>query len=136
MAKKKKRSTIPNKGGRPPIHATPEDFEAAANGYFLECELREAAPTVTGLALAVGFSSIQSLDETSKRPGFLEPVKRAKLRVENSYEQCLRGDKSPVGSIFALKNFGWRDKQEVEHSGGVSIYERIRAAKTREEGGA
>jgi len=36
------------------------------------------------------------------------------------YEKALQGH-SPTGAIFALKNFGWRDKQDVELSGGVNI---------------
>ena len=36
------------------------------------------------------------------------------------YEKSLRKD-GKTGDIFALKNFGWRDKQEHEHSGGVNI---------------
>ena len=36
------------------------------------------------------------------------------------YEKALHG-RSPTGAIFALKNFGWTDKQDVELSGGVNI---------------
>ena len=39
----------------------------------------------------------------------------AKLKVENSYEKELRG-KFFAGAIFALKNFGWSDKMETEHT--------------------
>lgn len=35
------------------------------------------------------------------------------MRVENAYEQRL-GEHSPTGAIFALKNFGWKDKTEAE----------------------
>ena len=44
---------------------------------------------------------------------FSGTVKRAKLLVEHAYELDLRTQK-PVGAIFALKNMGWSDKQEVE----------------------
>ena len=36
------------------------------------------------------------------------------------YEKALQG-RSPTGAIFALKNFGWTDKQDVELSGGVKV---------------
>lgn len=132
MAKKSKKSDVPNKGGRPPIHATPEAFESAANAYFLACEVNHEAPTVTGLALAVGFSSIQSLNDTARRPGFSEPVKTAKLRVENSYEKDLRSGIAPAGPIFALKNFGWRDKQEVDVDLKVTPAALFASAKKKE----
>ena len=35
--------------------------------------------------------------------------------VEHGYEKDLRSDK-PTGSIFALKNMGWVDKQEIDHT--------------------
>ena len=34
------------------------------------------------------------------------------LRVQDSYEQYLRTNNC-VGSIFALKNMGWRDQPEI-----------------------
>ena len=40
--------------------------------------------------------------------------------VECEYEKRLAGQ-SPTGAIFALKNMGWKDKSEVEQSGGLSI---------------
>jgi len=44
--------------------------------------------------------------------------------VEICLEQRLDAA-APVGAIFNLKNnFGWKDKTEQEHSGGISV-ERI-----------
>ena len=37
----------------------------------------------------------------------------ARLIVENSYEMELRKE-GRTGTIFALKNFGWKDKIEYE----------------------
>ena len=36
------------------------------------------------------------------------------------YEKALHS-RNPSGPIFALKNFGWTDKQDVELSGGVKV---------------
>ncbi len=66
-------------------------------------------PTITGLALYLGFSCIQSLDKYMNRgPKFSAVVKRGKTRVEHRYERNLSSDK-PTGAIFALKNMGWKD---------------------------
>jgi len=73
--------------------------------------------TFTGLAYHLGFCERRSLNDYAKRKDELStPIKRAMLRIEQSYEEALRGNNS-TGSIFALKNRGWTDKQEVQLSG-------------------
>ena len=107
------------KVGRPPIWDDPKALEDSVEEYF-KCE----SPTWTGLALHLGFESRKSLWEYGKKPEFSNPIKRALLRIEESYEQGLRA-RNPAGSIFALKNFDWKDRQEIdqktEHSGGIKI---------------
>ena len=77
--------------------------------------------TVCGLALALGFSQRKSfLDYEGYGPEFCNTIKAAKLRVEAAYEERLAGGNA-AGPIFALKNFGWTDKQEIEHAGNVTV---------------
>ncbi|WP_312306200.1 terminase small subunit [Chryseobacterium sp.] len=73
-------------------------------------------PTMTGLAIYLGFESRQSLYDYGKKDGFSYPIKRALLEVENNYEKGLFGDKV-VGVIWGLKNMGWTDKTETKLSG-------------------
>ena len=49
-------------------------------------------------------------------------LKGLKQRVENYAEQKLFGN-NPTGAIFALKNYGWKDKQEIESniSGNIEV---------------
>lgn len=89
----------------------PEAFENKVDEYF-DIEQR---PTWTGLAIYLGFESRQSLEDYKKKEGFAYPIKKALLRIENEYEKAVFG-KNPAGPIFALKNFGWRDKQEIEQT--------------------
>ena len=64
------------------------------------------------MALYLGFESRQSIsDYATRNEEFSYIIKRAKLCVENSYE--LSGT---AFDIFALKNMGWTDKQENEHT--------------------
>jgi hypothetical protein len=35
--------------------------------------------------------------------------------MEQIYEKRLNESKNPTGAIFALKNFGWTDRQEIKH---------------------
>lgn len=104
--------------GRPPIWDNPVKFSEAVESYF-EDET-EHPHTWTGLAIFLGFESRQSLEDYKKKDGFSYPIKKALLKIENLYEQSLFS-KNPAGPIFALKNFGWRDKQEIEQSGGIKI---------------
>ena len=101
--------------GRPRYYQTPEEFDAKVDEYRWYCKEEDEPVTWTGLALFMGFSSRQSIDEYQKYDGFSDSVKRAKTLVEWHYEMRLCGDK-PTGAIFALKNMGWSDKQELSHT--------------------
>ena len=101
--------------GRPPKYKTPEEFAAAVDAYQATVTPEEPA-TLTGLLLALGLNSKQSLTNYAKKDGFSGPVKRARLIVENAYEKKLHGTASG-GAIFALKNMGWTDKTVRENTG-------------------
>lgn len=89
------------------------------SGEFIE--YRKTTPTMTGLALHLGFVSRQSMLDYEERPEFSGTIKKARLRIEHEYEKQLHLDKC-TGAIFALKNFGWKDKVENEiMTGGVNI---------------
>jgi hypothetical protein len=103
--------------GRPPIWTDPEAFAKAVDEYFAI----NHQPTWTGLANYLGFESRQSLEDYKKKEDFSYPIKKALLRIEEQYEGLAIYSKNPTGAIFALKNFGWKDKQEVEQSGGIHI---------------
>lgn len=130
---------IGNTGGRPPLYEEPEVMAAAIDEYFVYIKgeekeipikstdkkgkettkfiteiVRYPEPaTVTGLILYLGFSHREALSDYEKREGFSDIVRRARMRVEHSYE-CKLSSNLPTGSIFALKNMGWKDKTEVE----------------------
>ena len=95
--------------GRPPIFETPEQLEKAIEAYF------DAKPkvTITGLALHLGFCDRQSLYDYEEKEQYSCIIKKARLRVECAYEENLATG-TPTGSIFALKNMGWKDKHETE----------------------
>jgi len=98
----------PKVGGRPLKYETPEDLAKVINKYFADTDNSEYS--VTGLALMVG--SKQLIQDYEKRAGYSAIVREAKLIVENSYELDLR-KKGGAHNIFALKNFGWVDRQEL-----------------------
>jgi hypothetical protein len=107
-------------GGRPPKFTELQEFQAKIDAYFAACDQTHDPYTVTGLALALDTTRETLLDYEKNNPNrakFSDTIKRAKLRVQNYAEKRLYSN-SPTGPIFALKNFGWRDKQEVDHTTG------------------
>jgi len=117
-------------GGRPPLFETAEALEQKIEDYFESCkpnvnglgEIKSFGETITisGLALYLGFESRQSFYDYEKHEEFSYIIKKARFRVECSYEKRL-DSKNPTGAIFALKNMGWKDKHEVEQSGGIKL---------------
>lgn len=128
--------------GRPAIFETDEELQDKVVAYFeyikgdfhneteivkgepvtrTICDRHSETPSITGLALFLGFESRQSIYDYESKGEFSYTIKRARLRVEASYEQFLLTQAS-TGAIFALKNFGWKDKSEVESSGSMSLY--------------
>lgn len=102
--------------GRPAKFDSEEDLQEAVDAYFDFCKEEGERYTLTGLALFLGFQDRQSLyDQENRGDGFSCIIKRARLKVENSYELALFS-KNCIGSIFALKNMGWKDKQEIDNS--------------------
>lgn len=124
---------------RPPNFETPEDLEEKIQEYF-ESGVKTktvvvgppnnrytetiAVPTITGLCLYLGFESRQSFYDYEKKEGFSYTIKKARTLIEVEYEEMLQTGNTS-GAIFALKNFGWSDKQEIdqktEHSGSIDI---------------
>jgi hypothetical protein len=114
-----------NKGGRPAVYKSPKKLQSRIDEYFQYIKgekkgrrwiRREEPATVTGLALFLGFISRQSLLDYREREEFSDIIKKAVTRVEHEYEKKLSGF-STTGSIFALKNMGWKDKIVNEHTG-------------------
>lgn len=92
------------------------------NGNIIEKWEREPEPTtITGLALYLGFESRQSIYDYEKSGQFSYIVKRARMRVECEYEKRLSTTQAPAGAIFALKNMGWADRQELTGADGGQL---------------
>lgn len=104
-------------GGRPPHYDTPEKMQAVIDNFFEDSRENDEPLTITGLALALGFLDRRSIYDYEERGKFSYVVKRARLKIEHHAEKLLLSRPSnSAGPIFALKNYGWTDKQEIEHS--------------------
>lgn len=96
--------------GRPLKFKTVEELEEKANEFFKITPQEEW--TITGLALHLG-TTRELLCDYELKDQYSDAVKYYKQKIENAYEKRLikRGN---AGDIFALKNFGWKDKQESD----------------------
>ena len=126
-----------NKGGAPPMYKTAAEMQKKIDEYFKSCEghiltdsdgnpvlnkygmpiIVECKPlTITGLALALGFTSRQALLNYQAKPEFVDTVTRAKSRVEAYAEERLYDKDGANGAKFSLANNfdGWREKQQIE----------------------
>lgn len=96
--------------GRPLIFENKEALDKAIDGYFDNTPKDEW--TWTGLALYLN-TSRQTLINYKERPEFFDSIKKGLERVENGYEIDLKKS-GRSGTIFALKNFDWKDKNETD----------------------
>jgi hypothetical protein len=147
-------------GGRPLIYKTVVKLEEAIDEYFSYCDnktkevhseklgdmvLPDPEPyTMSGLAYALGLSR-QGLMEYKARDEFSDAIKKARAKIEADVERRMNSkDTFTPGLIFNAKNnFGWKDKTEVEHSGGINhnmsdeeldgIIDRANARKTSKD---
>lgn len=136
--------------GRPPKYKCKEEIEEKIEQYFKECEghpltddkgnqvynkwgypviIDKRPPTVTGLALALGFTNRLSLLHYQGKKEFVNTITRAKARVEQYAEERLFDKDGTSGAQFSLRNNfkGWdADKKDNEpDAGGIVIVNNI-----------
>lgn len=106
-----------NPNGARPLKFTLAKLTELGDKYFAETPQEQW--TITGLALALD-TSRETLMEYSQRDEFVDTIKKYKLMVHNAYELALRARGSSA-DIFALKNFGWRDTQDIRSEVALDV---------------
>lgn len=127
-----------------PKYRSPEEMQEKIDEYFRACEGRPFTdedgnvltdkygspiiigakpPTVTGLALALGFTSRQALLNYQAKRQFVDTITRAKSRIEEYTEGRLFDRDGTRGAIFSLShNFrGWKDSDD----GNADVLKRL-----------
>lgn len=126
-------------------YQTAEEMSAAIDAYFKDCEGRVLTdkdgevvtdkygcpvivgvhpPTVTGLALALGFKTRQSLlNYQARSKAFDDVITVAKSRCEEYAESRLYDRDGANGAKFSLMNNfkGWREKPESENDNIIEV---------------
>lgn len=133
--------------GRPPMYSTEEDLlimKERIEQYYKSCEgevlrdddgkifldkygqpivINAKPPTITGLALALGFNSRQSLLNYQGKKRFMDTITRAKAHIEEYTERRLFDRDGVQGAKFSLSNNfrGWADTVNFTGDMGVQI---------------
>lgn len=132
------------KAGRPPTFQSAEAMQQVIEDYFKSCDgkpilntngepifdkagnvilIGAHPPTVTGLALALGFHSRQSLLNYQGKKAFMDTVTRAKMQIEAYAEERLYDRDGQRGAEFNLKyNFRWAEQgggEDADEGTGV-----------------
>ena len=100
--------------GEPLLDPNTGDFQYDKYGNVI---MKNVKPlTITGLALAIGFTSRQSLLNYQEKPEFVDTITRAKARVEQYAEERLFDKDGANGAKFSLANnfVGWKEKREID----------------------
>ena len=141
-----------NQYGNKPKYKTPEEMQEKIDQYFADCEgtllvdhngdpiidrwgnpvyLNKRPPTITGLALALGFKTRTALQIYKAKKEFTDTVLVAKSRVEKYYEEQLTSRDGSRGAMFNLqRNFrGWQGEQEDGKGPVVTIINDIPKAE-------
>lgn len=128
---------MPRKTGRPPKYESKEQIEGLIEEYFRSCEgkvlkdndenivynkfgepvvIGRKPPTVTGLALALGFSTRLSLLNYQGKKEFANTITRAKTYIEEYAERRLFDRDGVHGAKFSLiNNFkGWSERPKED----------------------
>jgi len=124
-----------NLGGRPLKYETVEELEKIIDDYFNSLRDNKGrfidVPAISELGLHIGLSR-QGICEYGNKERFSDTIKKAKQTIESFHEKNLTVGKSPIGTIFNLKNnFGWKDRTEQELTTITADDEILNAAKKR-----
>lgn len=137
MSKKKSKANIskrinienPPVKGRPRIYRDDEAdrFAQTIEEYFEACDRLGRKYTFSGLALCLGMS-VRTLRDYKKEDAFSPSINRARLRIQDQYEQELfRSQGSTQGVQFALKNNfeDYKDETVIQNniSGSITVEE-------------
>ena len=113
-------------------------FQEVVDEYFTKCETAKRSPSVTGLALALGYADRRSLWKIEKdHPSspIVDALKRARGRIEEHIIQLLhRGGNNTIGTICVAKNtLHWTDGKddELKRALVLTLDDKTRAAIER-----
>lgn len=106
-----------------PQYKTAQEIRDAAQLYFDACKADKAPYTMTGLAMALGFSRATFCRYGQTAP-FGEVIADLRQVVENQLENRVLTSTNPGGAKFVLNvNCGWQESHKVDQAieGGITL---------------
>ena len=99
-------------------YTNPKDLENTIQTYFEQMRAEKRPLTITGLCIAVGFKSRQTLLDYEEKEQYGHLIREAKMRCQNYAEELLFQNRNVYGVIFNLtNNYGWRNRMDVVTEG-------------------
>ena len=149
------KSEVKNRMARPLKYKTVQELQEAIVVYFKACEgeilkdedgqpvfnkfgqpviINQKPPTVTGLALALGFNSRQALLNYQVKKQFNDTITRAKSRCEDYAESRLFDRDGAMGAKFSVSNNfkGWSEKSQSEDDASGQLENLIKGLRQDE----
>lgn len=93
---------------------TPEEFSDKVEEYFNTVKTEDQTRAGLFVFLGITKTTFYNYKNGLKGEELKEIAEWACTRLEHKYELELNHKGNPTGPIFALKQYGWRDSQEVE----------------------
>lgn len=100
-------------GGRPRKWETVEALQRDIDKYWEYCKENDKPETIAGLAYYTNVDR-HTIYNYDKRDEFFHTIKRARDRILMGGEERAAAGIGGAGNIFLMKNYGYKDKQEVE----------------------
>jgi len=107
-----------NPVGRPLLFKTPEELQGKIDEFYKYCEDETVPLTIGRLAVFLDVDR-EFILNYGKKEKYSRTIIKVRDFIEAQKEERLNmGKGSTIGIIFDLKNnHGWKDKQEIEHTG-------------------
>lgn len=101
---------MPGPGGRP-LKFTPEEIEERAEKWMKSGKRR-----ISSLAKALGFNGREQMAQYAARPEFRDTILRARLEIEEEFEDLALERDTSNGARFLLQCMGYQPIDVVHHT--------------------
>lgn len=98
---------------RPAYWTEPEQLQKRIDEYYQDCRQRGVALTFAGLAAFLEVDR-KTIYNYGQKDAFFPTIKKAKQKIEASWEEHSFTKDANASSIFVMKNYGYTDRQEID----------------------
>lgn len=112
------------------VHYKPTEFDIRVHEYFEKTPPDKYTRAGLLLYLKIGDQKFRNM---AKRKEFKDTCDYAMAKFQNMYEERLATSSKTTGAIFALKQLGWSDKQNigVAMETGLTIEQVVKGKKMK-----